>query len=291
MTGEGVLIAGAGGFLGRHVVDRFWQGGWKVYGSGGAGSVPATYIPLWSRADIPEGEPPDDLTTLVVSFGPRPGTDAHHEGARYLESVRLTVAWARHWDVKRLVLISILGASETSSYPLHRIKIRVEAIVRQSGLSWTILRPSLMFGRDNPLFHRLETWAARPLALVPESPALVQPIFVDDVGEAVYRAVGNPLAIGQIYELAGPHPVGLRELARQMAADTVWWQRQTVTVPARWQRRGLFGWPWTPGEWEYFHAEPLIRDGRWITDLGILPRSLSMFYAPYGRQESDALKG
>jgi uncharacterized protein YbjT (DUF2867 family) len=284
-----ILVAGADGFVGRALVRRFWQGGYKVYGAGGrAFTGDRPYVPVWHRADEPDGgDPPSDLEVLVLAFGPRPGVTDAAALARYREGIRRVAGWAAFWRVPRVVAISLLAASERGGTALHRAKAEAEDLLRQSGVAWTIVRPSLLFGADNPLFLRLAAWADHVVAPVPRTDALVQPLFVDDLAEVVLRIAVNPATVRETYDVAGPHPVGLRELLDQMGANAVWWPRRTVAVPERWVGRSWIRWPWTPGEWEYFHHEPLVRDSRWVVEFGILPRSLSMFYAPY-RRRADA---
>lgn len=280
-----ILVAGAEGFVGRALVRRFWQAGYKVYGAGSAAFVGGRpYVPVWHRADEPVDDPPTDIGVLVLAFGPRPGITEADALARYRDGVRRVVSWAAFWRVPRVVCISLLGAADDGGTALHRVKADAERIVRQSDVGWTIVRPSLLFGSDSPLFRRLAAWADHVLAPVPRTGALVQPLFVDDLAEVVLRIAVNRSTVRQTYDVAGPHPVGLRELLDQMGANAVWWPRRTVAVSDRWVRRTWIRWPWTPGEWEYFHHEPLVRDSRWVVELGVLPRSLSMFYAPYRRQ-------
>jgi hypothetical protein len=72
-------------------------------------------------------------------------------------------------------------------------------------------------------------------------------------------------------------------MLEHMGSDSVWWRRHLFHVHPRWEGR-VVHWPWTEAEWRYLEAEPLVRDCRWMTDLGILPRTLTMFYAPYSNR-------
>lgn len=279
-----MLIVGANGLLGRYTVTAFWNAGWKVYGVTSAPVADAPFIPFGAVPDMSATTPPPPhLSTLVIAVGPRIGESLDTAGPRHFDTVKRTVAYARHWGVRRVIYISILGASMESDYPLHRLKAETEALIRQSGLDWTILRPSILFAREHPLFQRLEDWALRPISFVPRSADTFQPVYAGDVAEAILRAANSPGSITKTYNMPGPHPITVRDLVRQMAADYVWWERRTFTVPDRWRQSRHIHWPWTDSEWEYLRIEPLVRDSTWIMELGILPRTLSMFYAPYGR--------
>lgn len=284
MTGRGVLITGASGFLGQALVERFWTAGWKVYGASSSTVADPPYIPLWAASEDPAGvEPPADLGAVVIASGPGPNMDADGAGARHLDGIRQILAWARHHQVQRLVYVSVLAASQDGLHPLRRVKAHGEDLVQHSGLAWTVVRPSLLFGHGSGFFQRLEEWASRPVSFVPSSPAVTQPVFVSDVAEAILRAVGSPSTVGRVFECPGPHLVTMRDLIRQMAADSVWWQRRVLAVDPQGRFARMVRWPWTTAEWSYYETEPRVRDSHWLLDLGILPRSLSMFYAPFGR--------
>jgi uncharacterized protein YbjT (DUF2867 family) len=120
---------------------------------------------------------------------------------------------------------------------------------------------------------------------VPKTLAVAQPIYVGDVAEAILRVMVSPGMERQVYDLPGPHPLGVYDIVKHVNGDaSVWSPRFTIRVPEAWREAGVVQWPWTPTEWAYFDAEPFNRDVRWMAELGILPRPLSMFFAPYPHQ-------
>jgi uncharacterized protein YbjT (DUF2867 family) len=279
MARRGVLVTGANGFVGRVLVDRLWEAGHPVFGLTSRVPLDAAYIPTEADDGLPSGAVAKELSALILAAGPSPKTPDSSLDSRHLDQVRRLLAWARHWQVTRVVYISVLGAGPDSPHPLQRIKSQGEEHVRQSPLAWTILRPSLMFGGGSSLFRRLETWALRPFVPVPRSMQLVQPLYVGDLADVAVRVLSSPAAVGKTYDLPGPHPITVREILRHMGTGSVWWQRRALYLPPTWEER--IHWPWTDAEWSYLEAEPISRDSRWITELGILPRTLSAFYAPF----------
>jgi len=279
------MVTGANGFLGGHLVRRAFLAGYRVFGAVSAPKPGADYIPWPLDADgIPAG-PPDELAALVLVAGPSFADDMTTAGPRHVEGVRRMLQWASHWGVRRVVFVSMLGANPLSPYPLHQVKGQAEELVKASGLSWTIVRPSLMFGKESDFFRRLEAWGQQIFALVPKTLAVAQPIYVGDVAEAILRVIVAPRMEGAIYDLPGPHPLGVYDIVKHVNGDaSVWSPRWTIRVPEAWGESGLVQWPWTPAEWEYFSVEPFNRDVRWMEELGILPRPLSMFFAPYPHQ-------
>ena len=115
--------------------------------------------------------------------------------------------------IRRLIHISALGADPHGPSDYQQTKGIAEQRIEASGLDWTILRPSVVFGRGDSfltLFARL----ARQLPVLPLAGAdtRFQPIWVDDVARAMVACLGNDATIRRKLELAGPTVYTLRQL-------------------------------------------------------------------------------
>ena len=113
----------------------------------------------------------------------------------------------------RLVLASGIGADPASLSPYIRARGRGELVVQQAFPGATIVRPGAMFGPGDALFGSLADLAG----LLPVLPLIgggtrLQPVYVEDVAEAIARMLAAPRTIGQTYEVAGPRVYTLREL-------------------------------------------------------------------------------
>jgi uncharacterized protein YbjT (DUF2867 family) len=119
-------------------------------------------------------------------------------------------------SVKRVVHVSALGVgggNEPSNY--LRSKAQGEAVWKASGLDVTLLRPSVMFGADDKflnLFAQLQSLF--PLMPLAASDAKFQPVWVEDVAEAVLRCLQRPQTIGQKIECTGPDVMTLGDIVR-----------------------------------------------------------------------------
>ncbi|MBB5018863.1 NADH dehydrogenase [Chitinivorax tropicus] len=114
---------------------------------------------------------------------------------------------------RRLIHISAVGADEQAPSRYLRSKGRGEQVVRQSGLDYTILRPSVIFGEGD----RFLTMFAKLQSLFPVMPlacphARFQPIWVMDVVQAICRCLDLPATFNQTLALGGPRQYTLREL-------------------------------------------------------------------------------
>jgi NADH dehydrogenase len=116
--------------------------------------------------------------------------------------------------VARLVLVSGIGADAQSRSPYIRARGRGELAVSEAFPGATIVRPSAMFGPGDALFGTLAD-IARLLPAVPligGGRTRLQPVYVEDVAEAIARMLADPGTAGRTYELGGPGVHTLREL-------------------------------------------------------------------------------
>jgi NADH dehydrogenase len=121
--------------------------------------------------------------------------------------------------IKRVVHVSALGVGQPGpgQEPSHylRTKAQGEAAWKASGLDVTLLRPSVMFGADDKflnLFAQLQSLF--PLMPLAASDAKFQPVWVEDVAEAIVRCLQRPDTVGQTIECAGPDVMTLDEIVR-----------------------------------------------------------------------------
>jgi uncharacterized protein YbjT (DUF2867 family) len=129
-------------------------------------------------------------------------------------------------------------------------RIRAEAIVRESGIPATILRPTMIYGgRGDRNIERLLGFLHR-LPLMPvagRGQALQQPVFVDDLADAVVRVLKSPAeTIGSHYNVPGAQSLSFADLVR-IAGEAIGRHVTLLPLPARavalaasaWQHTGL----------------------------------------------------
>ncbi len=148
-----------------------------------------------------------DLTTPLLDL----------EAAMTEESTRgAFIRAAKAAGVKRYVYLSGAGAAPEGPH-WFRAKWRAETAVRESGLTYTILRPSWVYGPEDRSLNRF-LGISRFLPFVPlignAGKQRMQPVFIDDVGRAVAESLDNPAAADQIFELGGPDVMSMTEVVR-----------------------------------------------------------------------------
>jgi uncharacterized protein YbjT (DUF2867 family) len=148
------------------------------------------------------------------------GMDAllHVAGIEYSPQV---VEAARRAGVGRLVAVS--STSAHSAYPFRSgPKLRMEELVRESGLEYTIVRPSMIYGSElDKNMHRLLRFLDRSpvYPMFGSGENLWQPVYHEDCARGVYEALVRPAAVGQSYDLPGAEPLPYLELVRTAASS------------------------------------------------------------------------
>jgi NADH dehydrogenase len=119
---------------------------------------------------------------------------------------RLT-SLAKRAGVRRFFYLSHLGADRASAYGLMKAKGIAESIIRKSGLTYTIIRSSMVYGEgDNFTINLAKLIKMSPgLVLVPgDGSTLVQPLWVEDLVTSLIWALDMPSTENAIIEVGGP---------------------------------------------------------------------------------------
>lgn len=238
-----ILVTGATGFVGRHVVAALAsEGHWVralVRDAAGAATLRAIDCEL-ARGDVTDAaslreamEGVDAVVHLVAIISGRP---ADFERVM-VQGTAAVIAAAQEAGARRLVYMSALGTSEETkgTVPYYRAKWECEQAVAAAGIPHAILRPSFVFGADGgalPRFLRIARLAPLTPVVGPGTQRL-QPIWVDDVARAVVLASGRSDDLR--VELGGPDVVDWNGLWRAIK-EALGTRRPTVHVPARLMR-------------------------------------------------------
>ena len=222
-----IVILGGTGFVGRHLVSRLSGSGHRVRVLS-RNREQRPDLRLLPGVEVRSADV-HDRQQLVAAFQ---GASAvvnlvgilNERGFRgkgfekaHVELTRSVLLACRGAKIRRLLQMSALRAGEGESHYL-RTRGEAEALVRASGLDWTIIRPSVIFGRGDGLFCRfaglLHVLPVLPLA---RPGARFAPVYVGDVATAMTTMLERPECIGQIYELYGRQVMTLAEIVRYTA--------------------------------------------------------------------------
>jgi NADH dehydrogenase len=143
------------------------------------------------------------------------------------------IAAAKAARVANFIYISGAAADERSVNPAFRAKGRAERALRDAGLAFTILRPSLVYGPEDRVVNGLaKALRMMPVMVVPGSgQQKLQPLLVDDLATCVALAIGGRGRKG-IYEVGGPAQMTFDELVR-LVMEITGRRRPIVHVPEK----------------------------------------------------------
>lgn len=218
-----ILVTGSTGLVGRHLVRALLAKGHAVRclvrSTDRAGQVLPSEVEL-IRGDINDRTAVDkacagvDRVYHLVAVIRENGVDTF-EHINVEGTLNLVVA-AGQAGVKHFVHLSALGVSDNPKYRYSYSKWRGEETVKQSGLTWTILRPSVIYGDGFGFFDRVAEslrYTPRPFVPVPgKGTALFQPIAVEDVARCLVKLIENPDLIGTVIEIGGPEHLSYAQM-------------------------------------------------------------------------------
>jgi NADH dehydrogenase len=260
-----ILITGATGFIGRHLVAQLLAQGRVVRILLTPNEMPD---PAWGeQVEIVIGRLTDEQTVFRAVSGVH--VIIHLASAQWwgrtrdleaidLEGTRAIVAAARAARVGRIILLSHLGAASSSAFPLLRIKGYVEEAVRTSGLAYTILRSGIVFGEgDSFINHIAMQLAITPgLFLMPgRGEIALHPIYIDDLVQAIGRSLDEMATVDEVIEFGGAEYITLEDLLLTVMRVTGIY-RTIVSVPPYLLR-------WVNGAYERLLPRTLIT-GQWL---------------------------
>jgi uncharacterized protein YbjT (DUF2867 family) len=229
-----ILVTGASGFVGGHTVPALLAAGHRVVAlvrGPAAGDIVLARLPLAARANV---ELRTGDVTRAATLGPAmAGVDAvvhlvaisrDLNGGADLQRVntegtRAIVAAMTAAGVRRLVHMGALGVADDPQLHYASSKARAEALVRASGLDWTILKPSLQFGPGDGFFNIVAGLVRLSPGVVPvpgDGKSRFQPVFVGDIASIVARSLDDPATIGESFELGGPRYWTYREITAEV---------------------------------------------------------------------------
>jgi NADH dehydrogenase len=232
MKSELVTVFGGSGFVGRYVVRRLAQDGYRIRVAvrrphlahflrpmGMVGQIQIIAADL-SDEKLIQGAL-EGASAVVNLVGILSQSGRQRFKALHAEAPGLIGRHAGVHGAKRVIQISAIGADPKSPSRYGRSKAEGEAALKRDFPEATILRPSIVFGTEDHFFNLFANMArfAPALPLI-RGKTRFQPVFVEDVADAVARCLASPATRGRIYELGGPAIYSFKDLLKLILAET-----------------------------------------------------------------------
>jgi len=244
-----VLVTGATGFVGRRVTAHLLREGFRVLALVRPGSR--------QRGDLPDGitvadgdvrdagavdEAARGCTAVIHLVGILRARGSQTYQAIHVDGTANVVSACLRAGVRRLVHMSALGVGRGTDTGYFRTKEAAERCVRDSGLDWTIVRPSVIHGPHGAFMIQMAQMVAGfgPVPLVGRGDQTVQPVWVEDVARVFVAALGRDATVGRTYDVGGPDVLTLRQFYRTLSRVLLGREKRLMPVPTFAVRAGAW---------------------------------------------------
>ncbi|HWC16878.1 MAG TPA: complex I NDUFA9 subunit family protein [Terriglobales bacterium] len=220
-----VFLTGATGFVGSNLLRRLLRNGHLVralvrrrgvLAGAESGSLEEVEGDILSpNLAIAGCHAVINLVGIIYEHGHQTFDAVHHLGTRNLINA------AQKNGVQRFVQMSALGARPGNATEYHTSKFAAEEEVRNSGVPWVVLRPSLIFGPGSAFLRQMVgIMRAAPLfrPVAGTGKYRFRPIHVDDVADCFVASLTNAEANGKTIDLVGAEEVTLNEITDEIAS-------------------------------------------------------------------------
>jgi nucleoside-diphosphate-sugar epimerase len=200
-----IFVTGATGFTGSRVVPLLLKEGYEIR---------CLYRTSSDRSPLPQPEiewATGDLSNPESLSNAMQGTDALVNiaslGFGHAENI---INSAKAAGIKRTIFISTTAIFTKLNAKSKSVRMQAESAIEASGLDYTILRPTMIYGspRDRNMWRLIRFMKVAPIIpIFGDGKYLQQPIFVDDVAQAIVRCLSNRNTFGKSYNIAGKSPL------------------------------------------------------------------------------------
>jgi len=282
-----VTLIGGGGFVGRYVAQELLKTGARVRiaqrdpkaafflkTQGALGQMQFAAVDVTRPDSIARAVRGSDAVVNLVGVLAGNFQKVQVEGAANVAKA------AAAEGVAALVHVSAIGADSESPSAYGRSKGDGEAVVKAAFPAATILRPSIVFGREDQFVNRFAAMiSAIPIVPVLRAGAKFQPVYVVDVAESVARTLADAgQYAGQTFDLGGPDVITMGALIRWIAI-AIGREPSIVELPdfagSALSKLGFLpGAPITADQWKMLQTDNVVTGTDGLAAFGITPTPL-----------------
>src|SRR5688572_5891103 len=196
-----IFVIGATGFTGSHVVPLLLKSGYEVrclYRASSDRSLLSDPKIEWELGDVS-----DSQSLSIAMQGADALVNIASLGFGHADSI---ISAAKIMGIERAIFISTTAIFTQLNAPSKKIRVAAELAIETSGLKYTILRPTMIYGsnRDRNMWRLIRFMRYSPIVPVfGDGKYLQQPIYVNDVAQAVVSCLDSDKTIGKSYNISG----------------------------------------------------------------------------------------
>jgi uncharacterized protein YbjT (DUF2867 family) len=218
-----IAVTGAFGYSGRYITKRLLEAGHEVITLTNSPHRPnpfgerVTAFPFHFEEPHKLRDALRGVHALVNTYWVRFDHRLFTHG-QAVANTKILFTASKEAGVKRIIHVSITNPDSTSDLPYFRGKAELESSLKGSGISYCILRPTVLFGKEDVLINNI-AWSLRHLPVVGVFGAgdyRLQPIYVDDLARAAAESVSHDRE--EVLEAIGPETFTYRDLVARVSS-------------------------------------------------------------------------
>lgn len=215
-----VAVTGATGFVGRNLVDRLLQDLHEVtiVANRRSGADLFSDRVKYATASVHNAHDLQEAFCDCQAVFHLVGIIAETRKNTFEKTVKQgtenVISACRQNNIETIIYLSALGTSEDAESKYFKTKWAAEQSVKNSGLNWTIFRPSIIYGRSDGFL----TMMSKIIKLSPFVPIFgdgkyrLQPVYIGDLVEAMAKSITNKECQGETIEIGGAEPLEYVEI-------------------------------------------------------------------------------
>jgi len=226
---KSIFITGITGFLGRVLLNKIdWSSFHNVYCLVRNPSQLSFLQDIPDHIKIVSGDLqniieiesiPDDVDTVIHLAAVTGKSKPKNYFKVNAHGTQLLLEICKKSNVKHFLLVSSIAAKfkDTNHYYYARSKQQAENHVQNSGLKYTILRPTMIFGEGSPIMSGFSRFTGLPfIPVFGKGDIKIQPVHVDDVAETINHVVSHSKFNDEIIELGGKQIISIKNLLERI---------------------------------------------------------------------------
>jgi len=224
-----LLVTGGSGFLGGYVLREAARRGHETVALARSAAAARAVADRGAQPVTGDLDAADNLAEIFAAARCAALVNLASLGFGHGPAI---VAATQQAGIRRAIFVSSTAVTTSLAAPSKRVRLAAEQRIGESGLDWTILRPTMIYGAqgDRNLSRLLALLSRARMLPVPGGRHLQQPVHVADVAGAVLAAAERAGAAGSCYDVAGPEPLTFAELLR-ISARAVASRTRFIPVP------------------------------------------------------------
>ncbi|MFQ6054447.1 MAG: complex I NDUFA9 subunit family protein [Methanosarcinales archaeon] len=218
-----VFVTGGTGFVGKYVIEELLKNGFKLKCLVRLGSEKK--LSKYKNIEITKGDITDyesllngmeecsaviNLVGIIREYKKKGITFEK----LHFQATKNCVDAAKELKIQRFIQMSALGTRENAVAEYHKTKFKAEEYVKKSGLTYTIFRPSIIFGKEDKSINLFADIIKKFgfFIVFGDGKYKLQPVSVKNIAQGFAKTINNEKTYNKIFEICGPKSINFKEL-------------------------------------------------------------------------------